>query len=413
LRLYNFFSNLLPLVANIKVPQLAFNKGLWFHAASVGEVNASLPLIQFFHNRFPDIPILYTVMTKTGQNRARTLLKFKCNTQVIPFPMDHPPSLKQIYKNFDPFALIVIETELWPNLTLLSQRFGVKSYLVNARLSQKTLPRYLLIKRIMSKVVNSFDLIFARYEEDKEKFLMLGAKPEKILTVGSLKYDIQLSSIASSKRLKRSDLGYKDSDFIVVFGSIRSKEEDEIVEAIKKLDLHRHPDIKVIVAPRHLDRAPHFASKLRDAGIKFVFRTQGFNPNGRILILDTIGELVAFYRIADVAFVGGSLANYGGHNILEPASCGVPVIFGPFVWNVRHEAKGLLLCKGGFLVKNADELASLILRLRDDISTLIEAGINAEKFTREKAGVAKKIGQIIAKRVGLRPKIGFRIKPRD
>lgn len=379
---YRIFTRfLLPFVKNSQ-EVLPFK--IWFHAASVGEVLAASPLIKRALSQREDNSVLLTVMTKTGANKALSL--FEGGLTVKRFPLDVPQRLKQIIRLGKPKALIVVETELWPNLILETSKEGIPVILVNGRMGAHSFLAYKLFRKEIASLLRKFSLLLLQTDADKERFLSLGAPKEKIRVLGSLKYDVEP---VNTPELPREELGYSTKDKVVVFGSVRSKEENTIIDTIKILS--KENNLKMILAPRHLIRTNLIRSKLKKAGITSSLKTSGITKSTEVLILDTVGELTKFYAISDMAFVGGTLAPYGGHNLLEPAAVGIPVLFGKYTFNTEDAATGLLEFSGGFRVNNARELASAIIKLSHDEILCKKMGERAKEFLQSKRGIVERV----------------------
>ncbi len=379
---YRILSNIItPFVNGWNPPGV---RDLWFHAASVGEVVAISPLVEKYLNANPEGNVLLTVMTQTGVKKAKSLLGE--SVTVRRFPLDSPKYLKNLLDMGRPRALIIVETELWPNMILEASKRKIPLILVNGRMQSRSFTAYKLFRREVGSLLNKFELLLLQTEVDKKRFVRLGAPEERIRVMGSLKYDVEpLREI----RLNKEDLGYGVDDVIMIFGSIRSKEENFVIETILRLKEHR--DLKFILAPRHLIRAKAIGMKLKRKGISFVERTKNQGKAERVLVLDTVGELVDFYSICDIAFVGGSLAPYGGHNLLEPASLGKPVIFGKYTFNTDDAAHGLVRSGGGIQINEPHELAEAIESLFFDPEKRVEMGMRARAFLQSRKGVVDRV----------------------
>ncbi len=369
------------------------NKRFWIHAASVGEVLASYPFVQLLMKTYPDSRIIYSVVTETGMGRLKEL--FGNRVKGFRFPFDSYRHFSRIHRNFKPDALFVVETEIWPNLLLSASERGVPIFLLNARISRSTVSRLRVAKRLARLLLNSFTVIFARNGLDARLFIEAGASPSKIIVVGSLKYDTISRPL---KGIRREELGLRTDDFVVVFGSIRSKEFGEVMKAVKIVV--ESTDAKLILAPRHLKNVKTLSGMIADAGLDFGLRSDRKRPGARIIILDTIGELWDIYHLSDLAFVGGSLADYGGHNVLEPAYAGVPVIFGPYVWNIQDYAYPMLENGIAFRVFDGEELGRLIADFAADPAKARTIGEKARQFVKARSGVSKKILRYVREHIG-------------
>jgi 3-deoxy-D-manno-octulosonic-acid transferase len=377
--IYSFLSRVLTSLLNTNFSPLG-KIDLWFHAASVGEVAAVSPLIELFL-RERTLTILLTTMTETGLERAKKGFNGRIETRK--FPYDSVNVIREVLIRSRPRLLVIVETELWPNLIVEASRLKIPIVLVNGRMGKRSFLAYRIFRREMSSLLSRFSLMLLQTERDMERFVSLGAPKDRVKVVGSLKFDL---TTKKEEEVKRADFGFFEDDFIVVFGSIHSREEEEILKALRILT---KSGIKAIVAPRHLDRVYPWKRKLEKAGVKYFLKTKG--GGGDVMILDTVGELQSLYSIGDVAFVGGTLAPYGGHNLLEPAALGKPVLFGPHTFNTEDAAQGLLSCGGGILIKNSKELIKTVLHLTSTPSFARRMGENAEKFVKENRGICVKV----------------------
>lgn len=363
--------------------QPSFRKGIWIHASSVGEVNASSGLIKKLRRKYTDIPVLLTVFTESGMRHAKKVFEKEGLVEVQRFPGDFTPYLSRVLDEFMPMILILVETELWPNLILQAKRRSVPVIIVNARLSDKY-KRYKIFGGSFLSLINRIDRIFAINEFEATKFNRLGIPWERIEVVGNLKFDFS----ARLPEQRGLNLNKSANKPIVTFGSIRSKEEDQVIEVLTKIIQH---GVKVVIAPRHLSRVKVIVEKLKKVGIKCTLRTKYDNEGWDVMLLDTLGELLDFYAISEIAFVGGTLAPYGGHNLIEPALFGIPVLFGPYVSNVLDIAKGLIRNGGAFMVKDKNDLAEKIIELLTHHEARKLAGKRAEHFVRKNLNITKTI----------------------
>jgi len=362
---------------------------VWIHCCSLGEVMAAKSMIDELLSR--NRTIFLTAFTSSGLNKARELWGEKI--QILRFPLDEKTRIRWIISKVSPEIFIDVETELWPNTLTHIRKSKIPAFLVNARISEKNFRRIKYFKKVFRMLLSIFVKIYAQSARDARRILSFGINPDKVKITGNLKYD----SVNIKEKARREDLGIESSSFVITFGSIRSKEENQIIEATFEL-LHKLEDIYIIIAPRHLDRVDIIKTKLKRKSLDYSSRSTEFRPQkGKVFILDTLGELRKFYSVSDVAFVGGSLEDYGGHNIMEPASFGIPVLFGPYVSNVESIAYNILKSKGGIVVKNAREIVEEILRLYENNNLRLEMGQNALKVIVQKQGIAKEIVEDIEK----------------
>jgi 3-deoxy-D-manno-octulosonic-acid transferase len=383
-----------------KIESLRGQKVIWFHAASVGEVKALSVIIPQVGTNHPEYELVVSTLTKTGKADAEKILK---GAGLVFFvPVDLKRFVRRTIRRIKPVALILVETELWPNLIREAKKSGCFVGLVNGRISERSFRKYRLVKSLFAETLGHLDLLCLQSEEYKERMLLLGADEAKIVITGNLKFDRLLLAGGCREADKIRDTLHIRRDLrVVVAGSTREDEEKILLPVFKRLK-QQYSNLIFVLAPRHLNRLSQVEGILSAEGLDFVRRTQldelaskaaaGENLlNGKSLILlDTMGELSKVYCLADVAFVGGSLVPVGGHNLLEPAIYGVPVLFGPHVDNFKEEAKILVESGGGIQVKNQEELQLSLTSLLSDDQLRKRLGQKARDAIERKTGVAKR-----------------------
>jgi 3-deoxy-D-manno-octulosonic-acid transferase len=329
---------------------------LWVHAASAGEVQAAVPLVQALRRRAPDRSILITTATPAGAARARALLEAE-RVEVRHAPVDLPGAVRRFLARVQPQLAVFIETELWPNLYHACARRGVPLLIASARLSERSARRYARCGSLFPQALAPV-WIAAQSEQDAERFRVLGAAPARVLVLGNLKFDFRVreESLARGRALR---LEYAPQRPLWVAGSTHAGEEEVLLEAHRKL-LEAQPHALLALAPRHPPRFAEVGAALEAAGWRSIRRSHAAScsPETAVLLLDTLGELLDFYAAADVAFVGGTLVPIGGHNLLEPAALARPVLCGPHVFNAPEIAARLAAGGGLEFVRNADELGA-------------------------------------------------------
>jgi len=364
------------------------DKSIWIHGASVGEITAASRLASKIQEKYPKRRIVISAMTHSGKERAIEIMDRLRNFVFLPF--DFLPMVRKSLRSINPQVLILIETEIWPSLLFLAKRRGVKIILANARLSEKTFRRYKMVKSFSRLLFRQIDMILPKEEGEKSKFLELGVENSRLREVGSLKLDN-----SNPVPVSRDSLSLSEESFIVVAGSVRKGEEESIIKAFELL----RKDVEtafLIIAPRHLNRVDNVENILMRRCLKFRHRTDRISTEeSNILILDTIGELSNVYSIADVAFVGGTLLNYGGHNLLEPAFFSIPILIGPFAGNIKESAKELVKLKGAKIVKNEYEICSALSYLFNHPKKRDEMGRNAKQYTKTRKGTVNKYINIL------------------
>jgi 3-deoxy-D-manno-octulosonic-acid transferase len=345
---------------------------LWVHGASVGEVQAAAALIGALRARDPAAPVIVTSVTPAGRARAASLYAGQASVRYL--PLDLPGAVQRFVGRANPAILIVLETEIWPTLYHACRRHGTPIVLASARLSARSARRYAWV-RALTRAALAGVTVAAQSALDAERFAAIGVDPARLSVLGNLKFDVELppQAAAAGERL-RATLG---SDRPVwVAGSTHEGEEAAVLAAHARLRA-RYPQALLVLAPRHPARFAHVAALLERAGSAWLTRSSGAAvlPGTEVLLLDTLGELVAFYAASDLAFVGGSLVPVGGHNLLEPAALGRPVLTGP--WNGNAAGVAQLLIGAGALhvVHDAGELAARLGEyLADDAARARDGG---------------------------------------
>ncbi|HXH01419.1 MAG TPA: lipid IV(A) 3-deoxy-D-manno-octulosonic acid transferase [Xanthomonadaceae bacterium] len=347
---------------------------LWLHAVSVGEVNAAAPLVDALRAQRPDLRIVITSITPTGSQRVRALWGEAVEHVYLPY--DLPGAVARFLDRFHPALAMIVETELWPNLLFACRDRGIPTYIVNARLSARSLHGYRLLRPLIARALRSVCGVLAQSPADAARFLRLGALPERVQAVGNLKFDVTLPADAAdcASRL-RTAAGARP---VWIAASTHEGEEDAMLQIHRQLRA-RFPALLLLWAPRHPERFGKAVAAARAAGWRLATRSQQGLPNAStdVFLLDSMGELASFYACADVAFIGGSLQAIGGHNLLEAAALGVPIVSGPHLHNFAEVAAGLAAASalriGADHERIAEHLAALLADA-DARRTMGEAG---------------------------------------
>jgi 3-deoxy-D-manno-octulosonic-acid transferase len=320
--------------------------GVWIHAVSVGEVQAAAPLVSSLRQHYPEIPLIVTTFTVTGASRARSLFKEGVRVRYIPF--DLPGSVRRFFNRVKPRLAVIFETELWPNLYRECGRRRIPLVLASARISQKSVSRYRKLGSLFRDTLSNGVVVAAQAGGDADRFREMGADPERTHVTGNLKFDFAVpdNTIAHGKQLRER---YACGRPMWVAGSTHRGEEEAALEA-HKLVRSVHPDALLVVVPRHPNRFNDVSEVIRNSGARFLRRSKEAEADMPaaaidVLLVDTLGELLDFYAASDVAFVGGSLVAVGGHNLLEPAALGLPILTGPHNFNSEDIAR-LLISRG-------------------------------------------------------------------
>ena len=356
---------------------------LWLHAVSVGEVSAAAALVQALHERHPGLPLVVTTATPTGRAQAAAL--FGADVEVRFLPYDTPGSVRRFLARTRPRAAIIMETELWPNLLHECGRRGVPVLFASARLGARSLPRYRRFGTLFRAGLHNA-WVAAQSTADADRFIALGADPARTHVVGNLKFDMRLGEAVAEngRELRRTYLGRRP---VWTAGSTHEGEEELVLDA--------HTDVAraiagalLVLVPRHPQRFESVAALLERRGLAFDRRSRGetVRREAQVLLLDTMGELTGFYAASDTAFVGGSLVPVGGHNLLEPAALGVPVVTGPYTQNGPEIARLLIEADGALEVADGAALADAVARLLADPALRERMGESARRFVEAHRG---------------------------
>lgn len=386
-----------------KVKFLSIKNVIWLHAASVGEVKALSTIILKLKKINPDCSLIVSVVTESGKKEAEQILSAGSMGKEVEFVFHAPIDLKRFVRrtltSFNPCALILVETELWPNLIKEAKIRDCKVILINGRISKKSFSKYLLLKGLFSETLSYVDLFCMQSGEDAERIKKLGAESDKIKVLGNLKFDRMITQISEiDKTMLKKRLSIPDDFRVMVGGSTRSGEEEILIRVFKRLKKDCE-NLLLLLAPRHLDRMKKIEKMLFYQKLDFVRRSELDRKvplkDQRVILLDTMGELAWIYAIADIAFVGGSMVPIGGHNLLEPALCGVCVLFGPHVDHFKTAADLLIQCGGGIKIKNEEELYTRVLDLLKDEDKRKRMGKAAQRAIKKQSGVSQKTAELI------------------
>ena len=370
---------------------------LWIHAVSVGETLAVAGLVKELQRRYPGRKIFLSSVTAAGREAGQQKLPGIAGQFYLPF--DWAWAVRRVLEQIRPSVLLIVETELWPNLLKTAKEFGCRTLLVNARVSDRSFPGYRMIRPFMRRVLENISRICTQTATDAERFRTLGAAPEGVVFTGNLKFDGRPPEFGSFGRKVRDVLVDANRSPVFVAGSTMRGEEPLVLQAWEAIR-QKHPRAFMILAPRHPARFEEVAGLLQAQQRSYIRRT--IIPlddaelhlqlaSTEILLLDTIGELAEIFGVADVVFVGGSLVPTGGHNVVEPAFWGKPVIFGPHMNNFRDVASLFLRADAALQVADADGLAEAALRLLDDPAEARRMGEQAKGVVSEQAGAVLRI----------------------
>ena len=382
---------------------------IWLHAVSVGEVLSCVPLVKQLRATFPGAPLFVSTTTAAGQQLAQQRLSALTNG-IFYAPLDLPFTVRRALKTIRPKLVIVSETEIWPNFFRLSKRFGASLLVVNGRISDRALPRYLRFERFFAEVLACPDLVLAQSEQDAARFIAAGSPSGEVQVGGNIKYDFEPADEELPAELAEF-FKLAQPGPLIVAGSTRENEELPLIEAFRTIS-EQHPRALLVIAPRHPRRFEEAASVLEQSGLRFVRRTElgqerldapeALKQNAlekddqappsppAVLLLDSLGELSSLYRHADVVFVGGSLNGWGGHNVLEPAHYARPVLVGPHMQNFQDITAELLAGQGIRQVKDASELAAAISDIWENPKESEQLGLCARRVAESRTGATRR-----------------------
>jgi 3-deoxy-D-manno-octulosonic-acid transferase len=369
--------------------------GVWLHAVSVGEVQACAPLVSAIRRRHPGLPLTVTTFTPTGAARARALFGDAAQVRYVPF--DLPGAVRRFFARLQPRLAVIFETELWPNLYRECGRRRVPLVLASARLSARSVSRYRRLGALFRDTLAQPALIAAQGEGDAERFRALGADAASTHVTGNLKFDFELPAdiAARGARLRQQ---YAAERPLWVAGSTHAGEEQAVLAVQLRLRAQHSPAL-LVLAPRHPARFAQVAQELGAAGVSFVRRSHGEEQDAgaaaEVLLLDTLGELLDFYAAADLAFVGGSLVPVGGHNLLEPAALGVPILTGPYTGNTAEIARLLVARGAAEVVHDPEELAARVSALLTDAQARARMGAHGRASIEANRGALGKLLALI------------------
>jgi 3-deoxy-D-manno-octulosonic-acid transferase len=336
----------------------------WLHAVSVGEAIAATPLVDGLQRRYPSLPLVITTVTETGASIVRERFQDRATHRFL--PVDLPGPVRRMVDAIDPAFMIGMETELWPTLLRRLALRKVPVMIANGRVSDRSFRRYQLVRGFMRDVLGDVTVFAMRSPEDARRIIALGASPERVFVTGNVKNEAG-DDPPGAAELWRRLLGVPDGAPVWIAGSTHRGEE-EMVLAAHDAARRRFPALTLVLAPRHPERVPEIAAMVEARGGAAVRRSELPRPkrSDAVILLDTVGELAQLYTLADVVFVGGSLVPAGGHNMLEPAARGKPVLLGPHNENFRESSELLLGCGAAQSVRNAVELGGKLTALLVD-----------------------------------------------
>ncbi|MGH8497748.1 MAG: lipid IV(A) 3-deoxy-D-manno-octulosonic acid transferase [Methylococcales bacterium] len=366
---------------------------IWFHAVSFGEAEAAFPLMLALKDLYPNIPQLITTTTLTGSNRIKYL--FRDSVQHVYLPYDLPGTPGRFLHRFKPILGIIVETEIWPNLYRECATMNVPLAIINGRLSERSMRGYRKIPGLVSKTLNHVSLVAAQSFDDANRFIEIGADRKKVLMTGNIKFDYELPNtlIDNGLKLRINLFGNRP---VWIAASTHDREEEPILDAFEIVRT-KFSDLLLILAPRHPERIDKVKLLCKKKGFEAVLRSSGrpCSESIAVFLLDTMGELKQFYAAADVAFIGGSLVKTGGHNVLEAAALGVPVVFGPYMFNFEKIADSLVKSGAAIQVTDQATLARQVAKLLENDEYRRAIGSSGRAFVEENRGAITKTLELL------------------
>jgi len=373
---------------------------IWLHCVSVGETQAARPLAQRVKQEFPHHALVVSTITLTGQKLARDVFRTQAES-VFYFPFDWRWSVRRALKTINPAAVLIMETELWPNFLRECKTRNIPVALVNGRISRQSFRRYKLIRFFLRRVLSCLSLAVMQSQTDAERLRELGMPDEKLYTAGNLKFDAELGGELTNKTAEIQDrFGLRSGVPLILAASTHAPEEEVVLDTLKQLQPAR-----LMLAPRKPERFNEVASLIQKSGLSWTRRTgvpTADDANATVILLDTIGELPATYSLADVVFVGGSIVDRGGHNVLEPAAAGAPVVTGAHTHNFHAIVD--LMCEANAIVQlppvetsaAAVELTYVLKKLLANTNERAELGRHAKQLVTDNQGAADRTIKFIA-----------------
>ena len=361
---------------------------VWLHAVSVGEVLASKPVIDELLRLRPETSLVVTTTTITGQAQARRIY---ADATVTYFPLDFSFSVNRFLDHHRPRVFATMETEIWPNAVRLSRRRGMRLLLANGRISDRSFPRYRALRALLGPVLAMYDRILVREDNDRQRMLAMGAPAGRVETAGNVKFDYRpdTTPLPVADSLQHLIAGRR----VLVLGSTMEGEDEELLPELERFI--REHNALVIIAPRKPERFEVVAALLATTSLHFVRRSEMNGARADVLLLDTFGELARIYAYATAAFIGGTIAPFGGHNPIEAAAAGVPVCFGPSMSNFREIAAAFLEGGGAVEVRTAGEVIAFAERMFENEAEQRDRGAKARATVERSRGAAERTARAI------------------
>ncbi|HSF29753.1 MAG TPA: 3-deoxy-D-manno-octulosonic acid transferase [Candidatus Tectomicrobia bacterium] len=377
------------------VSALRGTRPLWLHAVSVGEVIAAVPLVNALRGRFPGLPILVSTVTETGQATAREKMAADA---CLYFPLDYVWVVRQVIARLQPRLFLMVETELWPNFLRELAQQEIPAMLVNGRLSPRSFRGYRRLRPFMRQVLRPIAILSMQTKLDADRIIAIGAEPSRVHVTGNIKYDLRLTPLSHDEvQALRAELGIDEAP-VFMAGSTHRGEEEIAIEAYLRARA-REPTLRLLLAPRHLDRLDEIEALLHRHQLTTQRRSRGrlssHESHSPVLLLDTIGELAKLYAVGTVVFVGGSFVPVGGHNVLEPAAHRKAILFGPHMHNFHQIAAALLEAGGALQTQTPEALSTCVDGLLQQPERRQALGDAAYRVLRDNQGALARTLELI------------------
>jgi 3-deoxy-D-manno-octulosonic-acid transferase len=390
------YKNSLKARLGLVLPQIDTTKPgqfVWVHAVSMGETKAAAAFVKELRRRRPEVRIAISTVTETGQEEAKRVIP---EAEVYFFlPLDFSWNIQRIIKQLKPSALILVEGEFWYNLIDEVRRAGGSVALINGKISQRSSKRFAWIPWFTEPLFASFNALCVQTEEYRELFEAMGVSPHKLYVTGNLKFDMDIKELPEQERdVFANQLGLRKGDFIVVLGSSHEGEETALLDALTPL-FKSIPALKIIIVPRHPERFPRVKEILHSKNLHFDTFSEG-NPTGApVLLIDAMGKLMQCFQLAHVGMVCGTFVpGIGGHNLFEPAACGLPVLFGPHTYKQKAYAEALIEAHAGIALP-AEKVGEIVLQWYREPHLREAFGKAALELVQRSQGAAKKTVEIL------------------
>ncbi|AMK78205.1 MULTISPECIES: lipid IV(A) 3-deoxy-D-manno-octulosonic acid transferase [Methylomonas] len=366
---------------------------IWLHAVSVGEAEAAFLLIKLLQAKYPEIPILVTTTTPTGSARVQAVLADQVEHVYLPY--DLPFIVQRFLQHFRPRLAVIMEKEIWPNLFAACAAHAIPLFVINARLSERSARSYRKIPKLVKPALACVNTIAVQTEEDRVRFLKIGAESAQLQVLGNIKFDVTIdaATVAAGQALKQQLFAQR---WVWIVASTHQGEEEVFLDLYPALKTGI-PELLLLIVPRHPERFQTVKKLCEQHGLSALMRSEqrACSQQTDVYIADSMGELKMLYAAADLAFVGGSLVPVGGHNVLEPAAIGVPVLFGPEMFNFQEIADRILTAEGAVQCADSSSLKDAVLHLFRDELLKNRLADNGRLFVRSNQGATARVAALL------------------